>query len=79
MVGHRASGRTIVAQNRGFCITKVWWHRLVNDRKVQIAKLCLHVHQALFTNWTLIRGSHMLLIALFMYTMATYHEDNPLR
>lgn len=77
MVCHGASGRTIVTENLGFRVTKVWWHRLAHNGKVQVAKLRFHVDETFVANRASVRGLHVLLIALFMYTMATHHENYP--
>lgn len=79
MVCHGASGRTIVTENLGFCVTKLWRHGLAHNGKLQVAEVRFHVDEALAAKRAFVRRSQMQLIALFMYTMAAYHEYYPFR
>lgn len=77
MVCHSASGRAIVTENLGFCVLELWWHGLAHNGKLQVAKLRFHVDKAFAAKRAFVRRSQVLLIALFMYTMATHHENYP--
>lgn len=76
MIWNGAFSGAIIAKNHGLCVPKLDRHGLSHDEHVEIAKLCLHICEALVADGAFIRDSNVFVIAPLMYAVTACHEND---